>query len=78
VLLSVADNGPGIAPREQKRVFDKFYRGSDPLSRSIEGTGLGLSMVKHIVTGHGGKVSVASDLGHGATFTIALPAAEAR
>jgi two-component system, OmpR family, phosphate regulon sensor histidine kinase PhoR len=76
VFISVADNGPGIAPREQKRIFDKFYRGRDPLERSIEGTGLGLSMVKHIVVGHGGKVSVASELGHGARFTIRLPAAE--
>ncbi len=77
VEIVVADNGPGIAPREQKRIFDKFYRARDPLARSIEGTGLGLAMVKHIVTGHGGRISVASELGHGATFTIALPAATA-
>lgn len=77
VFLSIVDDGPGIAPREQKRIFDKFYRAPDPLSRSIEGTGLGLAMVKHIVSGHGGKVSVQSELGKGTTFTIALPAAEA-
>jgi two-component system phosphate regulon sensor histidine kinase PhoR len=76
VVIEVSDNGPGIPPREQKRVFDKFYRGSDPLQRTIEGTGLGLAMVKHIVAGHGGKVSVSSELGHGARFRIALPAAE--
>jgi two-component system phosphate regulon sensor histidine kinase PhoR len=76
VLLTVQDNGPGIARREQKRIFDKFYRGADPLSREIEGTGLGLAMVKHIVGGHAGKVSVESELGKGAAFTIALPAAE--
>ena len=76
VVIEVKDNGPGIPQREQKRVFDKFYRGSDPLQRTIEGTGLGLAMVKHIVAGHGGKVSVASELGHGARFRIALPAAE--
>jgi two-component system phosphate regulon sensor histidine kinase PhoR len=76
VLLSVADNGPGIAQREQKRIFDKFYRAQDPLSREIEGTGLGLAMVKHIAGAHGGKVTVESELGKGATFTLALPIAE--
>jgi two-component system phosphate regulon sensor histidine kinase PhoR len=76
ILVSVADNGPGIAPRDQKRIFEKFYRARDPLSRTIEGTGLGLAMVKHIAAGHGGKVSVASELGKGATFTIVLPVAE--
>ena len=76
VLLSVQDNGPGIPRREQKRIFEKFYRAQDPLSREIEGTGLGLAMVKHIVSGHGGKIGVESELGKGATFTIVLPAAE--
>jgi two-component system phosphate regulon sensor histidine kinase PhoR len=76
VLLQVQDNGPGIPAREQKRIFDKFYRGSQPMLASVEGTGLGLAMVKHIVAGHGGNVAVASDLGKGATFTITLPAAE--
>jgi two-component system phosphate regulon sensor histidine kinase PhoR len=76
VLLTVADNGPGIAPPDQKRIFDKFYRARDPLERTIEGSGLGLAMVKHIVVAHGGRISVASEVGHGATFTVALPAAE--
>ena len=75
VLLTVTDNGPGIPVPEQKRIFEKFYRAKDPLDRSIEGSGLGLAMVKHIVEGHGGHVSVASQPGHGAAFTIALPAA---
>jgi two-component system phosphate regulon sensor histidine kinase PhoR len=75
VVIRVSDNGPGIPRRDQKRIFEKFYRAQDPLSRTIEGTGLGLAMVKHIVRAHGGHVSVESDLGKGASFTIALPPA---
>jgi two-component system phosphate regulon sensor histidine kinase PhoR len=77
VLVTVADNGPGIRVADQKRIFEKFYRAQDPLQRHIEGSGLGLAMVKHIVEAHGGRVTVASDVGQGAVFTIALPAAQA-
>ena len=72
VEVTVSDNGPGIPGADQKRIFDKFYRGRDPLERSIEGTGLGLSMVKHVVEGHGGKVSVRSEEGKGAAFVVYL------
>ena len=76
VRIAVTDNGPGIGKHDLKRVFDRFYRAHDPLDRIIEGSGLGLAMVKHIVTGHGGKVEVESEPGKGTTFTITLPALE--
>ena len=75
VRIAVGDNGPGIAKQDLKRVFDRFFRARDPLDRIIEGSGLGLAMVKHIVTAHGGKIEAASELGKGSTFTITLPAA---
>ena len=77
VIIRVSDNGPGITSRDQKRIFDKFYRARDPLSRTIEGTGLGLAMVKHIVGAHRGRIAVTSELGQGAAFTITLPAVAA-
>ena len=77
VFIAVEDNGPGIPQREQKRIFEKFYRSSDALERSIEGTGLGLAMAKHVVSRHGGDIEVQSEVGKGSTFTIALLAAPA-
>lgn len=75
VRISVADNGMGISRREHKRIFDKFYRIDDRLSREREGSGLGLAIVQHVVRAHGGHVEVDSDLGRGSTFTIVLPLA---
>jgi signal transduction histidine kinase len=76
VRISVSDHGPGIAADELPRIFDPFYRGGDALARQIHGNGLGLSLVKRIVTAHGGQVTVSTRAGAGSTFTIALPAAE--
>jgi two-component system phosphate regulon sensor histidine kinase PhoR len=77
VRLSVVDNGLGIEPSEHNRIFQKFYRVDDRLSREQEGSGLGLAFVKHVVRAHRGKVEVDSSLGRGSTFTIILPEARA-
>jgi two-component system phosphate regulon sensor histidine kinase PhoR len=73
VHIAVEDEGIGIARSEHHRVFEKFYRSDDRLSRSIEGSGLGLSIVKHVAHAHGGKVTLRSLVGHGSVFTLTLP-----
>jgi signal transduction histidine kinase len=73
VKLEVIDHGIGIARSEQEKIFEKFYRVGDPMVHNTKGSGLGLSLVKHIVIAHGGAVSVDSAPGQGSKFTIALP-----
>jgi signal transduction histidine kinase len=73
VKLEVRDHGIGIPPSEQEKIFEKFYRCGDPLVHNIKGSGLGLSLVRHIVRAHGGDVQVVSSPEKGSTFTIALP-----
>jgi two-component system phosphate regulon sensor histidine kinase PhoR len=75
VRISVTDNGQGIQPREHKRIFQKFYRVDDRMSREREGSGLGLAIVKHVMKAHRGKVDVDSQLGRGSTFTLVVPRA---
>ena len=71
--LRVTDRGIGIAPEDQKRVFERFYRVDKARSRSTGGTGLGLAIVKHVVANHGGNIKLWSRPGTGSTFTIELP-----
>ena len=73
VKLEVVDHGIGIPHGEQHKIFEKFYRVGDPLVHNTKGSGLGLSLVRHIVQAHGGDVSVESAPGKGSKFTIALP-----
>ena len=74
VVLSVIDQGYGIAPEHLERLFERFYRVDKGRSRQEGGTGLGLAIVKHIAQAHGGTVSVKSTFGVSSTFSIFLPA----
>jgi signal transduction histidine kinase len=73
VLIMVRDEGLGIAPDEQGRIFEEFYRSPEAEARGIEGTGLGLALVSEVVRAHGGGVAVSSAPGSGSAFTIRLP-----
>lgn len=73
--IDVVDNGIGIARADRGRVFERFYRADDLLSRRTEGTGLGLAIAKRIVEGHSGTIGVQSVVGKGSTFTVRLPVA---
>ncbi|MBI1765681.1 MAG: HAMP domain-containing histidine kinase [Acidobacteria bacterium] len=71
--LAVADRGRGIPAEELPHIFDPFYRGKEVTAAQIHGNGLGLSLVKHIVEAHGGRITVESKVGVGSTFTLHLP-----
>jgi two-component system phosphate regulon sensor histidine kinase PhoR len=73
VAIAVRDFGIGIPRSEQKKIFDKFYRVDHPLTAAIGGSGLGLSLVRYIVSAHGGEILVDSAPGKGSTFTVRLP-----
>jgi len=75
-FLAVRDHGAGIPPEEQERIFELFYRTNDAIVQGVKGSGLGLTLVKHIVAAHGGRVHLKSRPGEGSTFTIELPMAE--
>jgi two-component system sensor histidine kinase SenX3 len=77
VSIAVSDHGVGIPEAEQSRIFERFYRVDPARSRSTGGTGLGLAVVKHVCSNHGGEVVVRSQPGEGSTFTMRLPVAGA-
>jgi two-component system OmpR family sensor kinase len=74
IRVAVADNGPGLSAEDQKKIFERFYR-ADPSRVRVdgEGSGLGLSIVDAVMAAHGGTVTVQSELGKGATFTLFFP-----
>ncbi len=78
VGLTVEDNGPGIAARHRRRIFEKFYQADNLLASPItgRGTGLGLAIVRSVVRAHGGKISLETEVGAGSRFTMWLPVRE--
>jgi signal transduction histidine kinase len=77
IAIAVRDSGIGIAHDEQRKIFERFHRVGTGLVHDVKGSGLGLSIVHHIVAAHGGEVVVESQLGKGSTFTMRLPVARA-
>ena len=73
VSIAVVDQGIGIGAKDHQRIFERFYRVDRARSRSTGGSGLGLSIVRHVASNHGGTVSVVSEEGRGSTFTMVLP-----
>lgn len=73
VAVEVEDHGIGIAPEHQEKIFDTFYRVSGGLVHNTKGSGLGLTLVKHIMHAHGGKVELESTIGKGSTFRLLFP-----
>ena len=78
LVVSIEDHGPGIPAAEHQKIFERFYRTGSELRRESQGVGIGLSLVKHIVEAHGGRVRVRSAVGEGSVFTIELPVGNGR
>ncbi|MFF4624466.1 sensor histidine kinase [Nonomuraea jabiensis] len=77
-VLVIEDEGPGLSPEEEARVFDRFYRADSSRARATGGAGLGLAIVRSIVTAHGGRVEVLSTPGKGTAFQVRLPTTDPR
>ena len=78
ICFAVEDNGIGLSPRAQKKIFSRFYQVDSRLSRRAEGCGLGLSIVKFIVDAHKGTIEVESQQGQGSVFTVKIPTMSCR
>jgi signal transduction histidine kinase len=74
VAIAVEDDGPGIPNDERRRIFEPFYRGRAAQDLAIEGSGIGLNIVKQVMKSHGGRVRVGTGAGKGARFVLQLPA----
>lgn len=74
VLIEIKDSGIGISDEDQKKIFEKFFRVSTGDVHNVKGTGLGLTIIKHIVDAHNGKIELKSSPGKGSTFTLMFPA----
>jgi signal transduction histidine kinase len=78
IELSVTDLGPGVPEAERENIFEPFYRRGSELRRETKGVGIGLSIVKHIVEAHGGRIAVNVDAIKGTAFSIRLPLVDAQ
>jgi signal transduction histidine kinase len=74
ISLWVEDHGPGIPIAEREKIFERFYRRGTELRRETQGIGIGLTILKHIVEAHGGRVIVSGEVGLGSRFTLEFPA----
>jgi len=74
IAVEITDQGIGIEPSEQQKIFEQFYRAGDPLTQKGRGAGLGLALVRHIVAAHRGRIEVRSAPGRGSAFSVLLPA----
>jgi len=72
-LISVTDHGVGISKEQLKRIFDKFYRVQTTKAKKTRGSGLGLTLAKHIIEAHEGRIEAESEVGKGSKFTIRIP-----
>jgi signal transduction histidine kinase len=73
IIIEIKDKGIGIPIGELDKIFDKFYQGRNEVRKAAKGTGLGLTLVKHTVEAHGGRIDVGSRVGEGSSFSIILP-----